>query len=56
MTKGDIAASMVGQSRMELRLDHLIADLAELKARQIEIRDLLARVAVCVDHTAPDQT
>ncbi|MFC0863564.1 hypothetical protein ACFHYQ_14780 [Sphaerimonospora cavernae] len=31
-------------------------DIAELKAGQIETRDLLARVAVCVDHTAPDQT
>lgn len=42
--KGDVSAIRAGQSAMELKLNRVSEDVAELKAGQIEIRDLLARV------------
>ncbi len=42
--KSDIAAIKAGQSGMELKLNRVSQDVAELKGGQVEIRDLLARV------------
>jgi septation ring formation regulator EzrA len=42
--KGDVAAIKAGQSGMELKLNRVAQDFSELKAGQIEVRDLLARV------------
>ncbi|SNT64543.1 hypothetical protein SAMN05216276_11223 [Streptosporangium subroseum] len=42
--KSDVAAIKAGQSSTELNLHHMAQDISELKAGQIEIRDLLARV------------
>jgi hypothetical protein len=42
--KGDVATIRAGQAGMELKLNRVAEDVGELKAGQIEIRDLLARV------------
>ena len=40
----DVAAIKAGQSGMELNFNRMAQDISELKAGQIEILDLLARV------------
>ncbi|MEU4831926.1 hypothetical protein [Streptosporangium sp. NPDC023615] len=50
--KGDVAAIRAGQSGMELKVNRVAQDLAELKAGQIEIRDLLARVVARLENVA----
>ncbi|GGL01847.1 hypothetical protein Sme01_46530 [Sphaerisporangium melleum] len=42
--RGDIAVIKNTQAGMQLKLNRVADDVAELKAGQIEIRDLLARV------------
>jgi hypothetical protein len=42
--RGDVAAIRAGGSAMELKLNRVAEDVSVIRAGQIEIRDLLARV------------